>query len=66
MSDKKNEENWTRYVQLGLELSSYVIVFFFVGYFIDFYFKTKPYFTVVGALFGILSVFYVLWKRFLK
>ncbi|MCX7648865.1 MAG: AtpZ/AtpI family protein [Elusimicrobiales bacterium] len=66
MPDKKNEENWTGYLQLGLELSSYVIVFFFAGYFIDFYFETKPYFTVFGALFGILSVFYVLWKRFLK
>jgi len=66
MAYKKDEENWVRYVQLGLELSSYVIVFFFLGYFVDFYFKTKPYFTVAGSLFGILSVFYVLWKKFLK
>ncbi len=66
MSDNKNRDSWTDYIQLGIELSLYVVLFFFAGYIGDIYLKTKPYLTVTGAVFGILSVFYVLWKKFLR
>uniref|UniRef100_A0A7C4M0G5 AtpZ/AtpI family protein n=1 Tax=candidate division CPR3 bacterium TaxID=2268181 RepID=A0A7C4M0G5_UNCC3 len=67
MSEKKKDnDNWTAYIQLGLELSSYVAAFFFAGYFLDVYFKTRPYFTVSGASLGVFSVFYILWKKFLR
>jgi len=62
----ERRENWTEHLQLGLELAVGVIVFFFIGYIIDLYFNTKPYFTLIGSVFGIVSVFYIIWKRFLK
>lgn len=73
MFNKKDEnktfyekQGWGLYVQLGIELAFYVIIFFFLGYFLDIRFNKKPYFTITAIVFGILSVFYNLWKRFLK
>lgn len=63
---KEKEDNWTSYVQLGLELSLYVIVFSFLGFWLDYKLNTKPFLTLSGAFLGIISVFYVLWKRFLR
>lgn len=63
---KEKEDSWTSYVQLGLELSLYVIIFSFLGFWSDYKLNTKPFFTLSGAFLGIISVFYVLWKRFLR
>ncbi|MEW5951051.1 MAG: AtpZ/AtpI family protein [Elusimicrobia bacterium] len=63
---KEREDNWTSYVQLGLELSLYVIIFSFLGFWLDYKLNTKPFLTLSGAFLGIISVFYVLWKRFLR
>lgn len=61
-----NKENWTQYLQLGLELSLSVIIFLFIGYALDIFFNTKPFFTLGGVFFGLFSVFYILWKKFIK
>lgn len=62
----KEKDSWQKYIQLGIEIAGYVVVFLFIGYFMDNYFNTRPYFMLVGIFFGIFSVFYVLWKRFLR
>ncbi|PIS46813.1 MAG: hypothetical protein COT17_06570 [Elusimicrobia bacterium CG08_land_8_20_14_0_20_51_18] len=60
------KENWTDYLQIGLELSVSVLAFLAAGYFLDFKLGTKPFLTLGGAFLGISSVFYLLWKRFLR
>lgn len=62
----KEENSWTAYAQLGLELSVSVLIFIFAGYFLDNKLSTRPWFTLSGAFLGIVSVFYILWKNFVK
>ncbi|MEF3280652.1 MAG: AtpZ/AtpI family protein [Elusimicrobiota bacterium] len=67
MKDKNiNKDKWTQHLQLGFEISAYVVIFFFIGYLLDNYFNSRPYLTLVGIFFAIVSVFYVIWKRFLR
>lgn len=60
------KDRWTDYLQLGFEVCIYVLVFFFLGYYLDKYLNTKPYIMLIGIFLGIFSVFYVIWKRFLR
>lgn len=59
-------KDWKRHLNLGLEILSYVCVFFFSGYYLDLYFDTSPVFMIFGVAMAIVSVFYILWKRYLK
>lgn len=60
------DDNWQRYIQIGLELSTSVFVFSAIGIFLDKKLNTKPYLTISGIFLGISSVFYLLWKKFFK
>jgi F0F1-type ATP synthase assembly protein I len=68
MEDKKiqKKDNWQKYLQLGLELSLYIIIFTFLGYYLDIKFSTKPYLTFTGVFLGMFGVFYSIWKKFLR
>jgi F0F1-type ATP synthase assembly protein I len=60
-----NDNNeWKKYLQIGLEICMYVIFFVFGGYYLDIYFSTKPYLTFTGVLFSMFALFYTLWRRF--
>jgi|YelNatPaOPRAMG01_1025707.scaffolds.fasta_scaffold691839_2 F0F1-type ATP synthase assembly protein I len=61
---KEKDDEWKNYLQLGFEITFYVIFFVFGGYYLDIYFSTKPYLTLVGTIFSIIALIYVLWKRF--
>ena len=43
------------YLTLGLQLAITVVVFFFLGKYADDYFSTKPWLTIIGALFGCIG-----------
>jgi len=60
------KENWTDYIQIGIELCVSVLFFTAIGFWGDLKFKTKPYLTLIGAFLGIISVFYILWRKFLR
>lgn len=60
----KEDDNWKKYVQIGLELAVTVLIFSLSGIFLDLKLGTRPYFTISGAFLGILIVFYLLWKKF--
>ncbi|NLH39686.1 MAG: AtpZ/AtpI family protein [Elusimicrobia bacterium] len=68
MNNKKTlkADSWQRYLQLGLELSLYIIIFTFLGYYLDIKFETKPYLTFTGVFLGMFGVFYSIWKKFLR
>lgn len=59
----KNDD-WKKYLQIGLEVCMYIIFFVLGGYYLDIYFSTKPYLTLLGAFFSIVAFIYTLWKRF--
>lgn len=60
------EKDWKKHINLGLEIAGYVVFFVFGGYFLDVYFKTSPYMLALGCLFSVFSVFYIIWKRYIK
>ena len=43
------------YLTLGLQLAITVVLFFFLGKYADDYFSTKPWLTIIGALFGCIG-----------
>lgn len=63
---KEKGDFWTSYIQLGLELSISVLAFSAIGYWLDIKFSSKPWLTLSGSFIGIVSVFYILWKNFLR
>ncbi len=60
MTDKKNNPVRTLapYMTMGLEIAIYIIVFTFIGYWIDNKFNTLPLFTVILSLLGIAGGLY--------
>lgn len=58
--------DWRKHLNLGLEISVYVAVFAFIGYYLDKKTRLTPVFTVFGTVMSFLSVFYVIWKRYIK
>lgn len=59
-------KDWKKHLNLGLEIFGYVFFFFFSGYYLDSYLNTSPVFMVFGVIMAIVSVFYILWKRYLR
>jgi ATP synthase protein I len=54
------------YSSLGLEMGLSVAIGIGIGYFLDRYFKTYPYLTIIFMIFGIVAAFrsiYMLMKR---
>ena len=58
--------DWKKHLNLGLEIVSYVLVFFYGGYYLDKYLDTFPFFTLFGSAIAIISVFYTLWRRYIR
>jgi len=61
MSISKNNKDLVRslmsYSSLGLEMGLSVAIGIGIGYFLDNYFKTSPYLTILFMLFGIVAAF---------
>ena len=45
------------YSSLGLEMGLSVAIGIGIGYFLDSYFKTSPYLTIIFMLFGVVAAF---------
>jgi ATP synthase protein I len=45
------------YSSLGLEMGLSVAIGIGIGYFLDYYFKTSPYLTIIFMLFGVTAAF---------
>ncbi len=60
------DRDWKRHINLGIEIAVSVFVFVFSGYYIDKYFNTSPFGILAGVMVGIISVFYIIWKRYLR
>jgi ATP synthase protein I len=73
MSMSENKKDVVRslisFSSLGLEMGLSVAIGIGMGYFLDSYFKTSPYLTIIFMLFGIVAAFktiYVLLKKVKK
>ena len=71
MSGNKNSivRSLISYSSLGLEMGLSVAIGIGMGYFLDSYFKTSPYLTILFMLFGIVAAFktiYMLLKKVKK
>ncbi|MGC8866615.1 MAG: AtpZ/AtpI family protein [Elusimicrobiales bacterium] len=60
------DKDWKKHLNLGIEIAVYVCVFVFSGYYLDKYLCASPFFLLLSTIFAIISVFYVMWKRYLK
>ena len=54
-----------RFLSLGFEISAPVVLFMFVGYKVDGWLDSEPWFLLGGALTGIAVGFYILFRRLL-
>lgn len=54
------------YLNVGYVWAASVILFTFIGTKMDAHWQTKPWFTVAGALFGVIGGFYHFLKTVLK
>jgi len=71
MSDSKKDvvRSLMSYSSLGLEMGLSVAVGIGIGYFLDYYFKTYPYLTIIFMIFGVVAAFktiFVLMKKIEK
>jgi F0F1-type ATP synthase assembly protein I len=48
---------------LGIQLGATVVVFFFLGYYLDRYSGTLPLFTILGTFIGAGAAFYSIYRR---
>jgi len=71
MSENKKDvvRSLISFSSLGLEMGLSVAIGIGMGYFLDSYFKTSPYLTIIFMLFGIIAAFktiYMLLKKVKK
>lgn len=61
MSISENKKDVVRslisFSSLGLEMGLSVAIGIGIGYFLDYYFKTSPYLTIIFMFFGIVAAF---------
>jgi len=59
VTDSKKEivKSLISYSSLGLEMGISVAIGIAIGYFLDKYFKTSPYLTIIFMIFGIVAAF---------
>jgi F0F1-type ATP synthase assembly protein I len=65
MQKKKPEylSEFAPFMTMGLELAIYIVVFTFLGYWLDGKLGTLPVFTILLALTGLFGGFYKFFKR---
>jgi len=56
-SKKEIVKSLISYSSLGLEMGISVAIGIAIGYFLDRYFKTSPYLTIIFMIFGIVAAF---------
>lgn len=67
--EKDNKGSWqstVEYGSIGVELAASVFIGAFLGYRIDLYLHTEPYFMVGGLILGAAAGFYSLYKISVK
>ncbi len=59
LPDSKKElyKSLLSYSSLGLEMGLCVAIGIGIGYFLDGYFETKPYLTIIFMIFGVIAAF---------
>ncbi len=50
------------YLNIGYVMTTSVVVFTFLGYYVDKKWETRPWFTIVGAVVGLVVGFYQFFK----
>lgn len=60
--DPGNLRKYSEYLGLGAEIAAAMIVPLLIGYGIDKKFKTTPWGIIIGALFGFLGIFSIIYK----
>jgi ATP synthase protein I len=61
MENKKAYKQLLRYSSLGLEMGFSVAIGVGIGYLLDYYFETKPWFLLIFFFVGVAAAFRSLW-----
>ncbi len=60
----KNENNYLKYSTLGLQMVAFVVVFTFIGRFLDQFFQFQfPVFTLILIMIGLFGALYYMIKK---
>jgi F0F1-type ATP synthase assembly protein I len=60
---RKKVQAFGTYAGLGIQLGGSVLVFFFLGYYLDGYLGTLPLFTILGTFIGAGAAIYSIYKK---
>jgi ATP synthase protein I len=68
-SDKQKDPHWqaelqssSSFLTIGVQLAGSMLVYIFIGFFLDRWLKTEPWFLIAGAVVGMVAFFYQLFK----
>lgn len=64
--DKNVIKEIAPFLTIGIEMMLYILIFTFLGYWLDEKLNTSPLLTIILALFGIFASFYKFFKSVLK
>ena len=63
---KETKANWLKYSSAGFEIIASLLLFGYLGYLSDGYFKISPFGILSGLLLGSALSLYQLWKKLSK
>ena len=59
---KGQKSNWLRLSSIGFQIATSLLLFGWLGDFIDNQFDLNPMFLVIGLIFGAIASLYQIWK----
>jgi len=63
-SEKNNSfREYSQYIGIGMQLAIAAVVFFFLGKWLDDTYQTKPWFSLIGIMFGSIGGFISFFKK---
>ena len=62
---REQPNDWIKYSGLGFQMIAAILVFVFIGMYVDEYFGTEPTLTLILALVGVAAGLYVALRDFL-
>jgi ATP synthase protein I len=68
-SDEQKDPHWqadlqssSSFLTIGVQLAGSMLVYIFIGYFLDRWLETEPWFLIAGSVVGMVAFFYQLYK----